>query len=678
MASSSRPATQNMASSSRGLLTLFPELNESTREITGAVASEPQPNTSGFAPLNFPMRSVEQKMAVQTDIEANQYTLKSTCTFSQPSINASLDGSLQPMKTETQHGQQYVSTDLSSPPSNKGEEVSAVAYTDLLQPKEISAVSCSCANLSSETDYVDDAITEYLTFVNPNSCCEKLENLLIHGLLDGQGLCFPSSSIITSLHTLQGKEKKNMAEALVGGAFLSATLQVLLDRLASPVVINFFRGKKHGDRVPLLHKKLKLSLLGLKAVLNDAENKQITNPAVKEWVEELKDVIYHADDIVDEIATEALRSKSEADYQSSSSTSSHSRLSQVLSLIPLTLTSSVSTTASLFDAGIESRLEKIIHDLEYFAQKKDVLEFSGLKELRVTNCPKLIGGLPKHIPSWVRVEIGDCPGLMASLPRTCAANQLVLWGCDSVELGWQGLSSLVNLEISSASLKELTPELYTLINLKELMIVQCPDLLLFPDTRLPPMLTGLTIIDCRAICFLPERVMRLNSCLKRLSVRACPKLVFPLSEEMENCYTSLEYLSLETCDSLPSLPLELFPKLQSLRIKDCRNFETLLTLNRLGFQNSASLEWLCLDGCSNMESFSQQVLIAPNLKTFYLLNCKKLKSLPDRMHSLTSLQSLRIWNCPGLEEEGQDWHKIARIPLLHTDSELSFDQRNSR
>ncbi|KAI8014885.1 Protein SET DOMAIN GROUP 41 [Camellia lanceoleosa] len=51
---------------------------------------------------------------------------------------------------------------------------------------EISAVSCSCAHLSSETDYVDDAITEYLKFVNPNSCCEKLENLLIHGLLDGQ------------------------------------------------------------------------------------------------------------------------------------------------------------------------------------------------------------------------------------------------------------------------------------------------------------------------------------------------------------------------------------------------------------------------------------------------------------------------------------------------------------
>ncbi|CAL5368833.1 unnamed protein product [Camellia sinensis] len=65
-----------MASSSRSLLTLFPDLNESTRETTGAVALEPQPSAPEFTPLNFPMRSVEQRMAVQSDVEANQYTLK--------------------------------------------------------------------------------------------------------------------------------------------------------------------------------------------------------------------------------------------------------------------------------------------------------------------------------------------------------------------------------------------------------------------------------------------------------------------------------------------------------------------------------------------------------------------------------------------------------------------------
>ncbi|GMP81683.1 hypothetical protein CsSME_00036311 [Camellia sinensis var. sinensis] len=94
MASSSRPATQN-------LLTLFPELIEPTREITGTVASEPQPNTSGFAPLNFPMRSVEQKMAVQTDIEANQYTLKA-CVESMTAVT-NLSNRLQSRTNEVQH-----------------------------------------------------------------------------------------------------------------------------------------------------------------------------------------------------------------------------------------------------------------------------------------------------------------------------------------------------------------------------------------------------------------------------------------------------------------------------------------------------------------------------------------------------------------------------------------------
>ncbi|GMP48518.1 hypothetical protein CsSME_00015840 [Camellia sinensis var. sinensis] len=90
-----------MASSSRGLLTLFPDLNESTREITGAGASEPQPSAPGFAPLNFPMRSVEQKMAVQTDIEANQYTLKS-CVETMTAVT-NLSHRLQSRTNEVQH-----------------------------------------------------------------------------------------------------------------------------------------------------------------------------------------------------------------------------------------------------------------------------------------------------------------------------------------------------------------------------------------------------------------------------------------------------------------------------------------------------------------------------------------------------------------------------------------------
>ena len=89
----------------------------------------------------------------------------------------------------------------------------------------------------------------------------------------------------------------------MGGAFLSAFLQVLFDRMASHEVIEFFRQSKLNNE-PL--RKLKTTLLLINAVLNDAEEKQIKDSAIKEWVNELKDAAYQAQDLLDEIATDAL------------------------------------------------------------------------------------------------------------------------------------------------------------------------------------------------------------------------------------------------------------------------------------------------------------------------------------------------------------------------------------
>ncbi|XP_024929131.3 putative disease resistance protein At3g14460 [Ziziphus jujuba] len=151
-----------------------------------------------------------------------------------------------------------------------------------------------------------------------------------------------------------------MAGEMVGGAFLSASLQVLFDRMTSLELVDFIRGKKLNIG---LFKKLKIKLLSANSVLNDAEEKQISNSAVREWLNELHEAICDAEDLVDEINTEALRCKMEAEYGSSSS-------HQVLNLF------SSSTTTS-FNKQVEYKMVDILDRLEFILDQKDAL---GLKE----------------------------------------------------------------------------------------------------------------------------------------------------------------------------------------------------------------------------------------------------------------------------------------------------------
>ncbi|XP_028782533.1 putative disease resistance RPP13-like protein 1 [Neltuma alba] len=96
---------------------------------------------------------------------------------------------------------------------------------------------------------------------------------------------------------------------LVAGALLDPIFGVLFSRLASPEVIALFRSRKLNDK---LLKRLKMKLLSARGVLDDAEGKQIRNSAVKEWLEELKDAAYDADDLLDDIETEAKFRSNEA------------------------------------------------------------------------------------------------------------------------------------------------------------------------------------------------------------------------------------------------------------------------------------------------------------------------------------------------------------------------------
>ena len=144
-----------------------------------------------------------------------------------------------------------------------------------------------------------------------------------------------------------------MAMAAVGGggALLSASLQVLFERMASRDFLTFLREQKLSV---VLLRKLKMKLLAVQVVLNDAEAKQMTNSSVKEWVDELKDVVYDAEDLLDDITSDALRCKMEY---------SDSQSQQVGNIN--------------FGDRIKSRVEEITDTLELLAQQRDAL---GLKE----------------------------------------------------------------------------------------------------------------------------------------------------------------------------------------------------------------------------------------------------------------------------------------------------------
>ena len=117
-------------------------------------------------------------------------------------------------------------------------------------------------------------------------------------------------------------------------------------------------------------------------VLNDAEVKQFSNDPVKEWLVQAKDIVYGAEDLLDGIATDALRCKIEAtDSQTGGIHQVWNKFSDCVK-------------APFATQSMESRVKEMIAKLEAIAQEKVGL---GLKE----------GGgekLPPRLPSTSLVD----------------------------------------------------------------------------------------------------------------------------------------------------------------------------------------------------------------------------------------------------------------------------------
>ncbi|KAJ9679021.1 hypothetical protein PVL29_021055 [Vitis rotundifolia] len=92
---------------------------------------------------------------------------------------------------------------------------------------------------------------------------------------------------------------------VVGEALLSTALGLLFDKLASSDLIKFARQEDVHTEL----KKWEKELQSIRQELNDAEEKQITDEAVKLWLFDLRVLAYDMEDILDEFAYELMRRK---------------------------------------------------------------------------------------------------------------------------------------------------------------------------------------------------------------------------------------------------------------------------------------------------------------------------------------------------------------------------------
>ncbi|XP_027909655.1 putative disease resistance RPP13-like protein 1 [Vigna unguiculata] len=165
----------------------------------------------------------------------------------------------------------------------------------------------------------------------------------------------------------------------LGGALFGAVLQVLLDRLDSRQVLDYFRRRKLDEK---LLKKLKRKLVSINAVVDNAEKNQFRTAYMKAWLDEVRDVLLDTEDLMDEIHYEFSRYGLEAESQSSSS------------------------KVCIF----ESRIKEVLEDLESLLNQKDDL---GLKNA-----------------SRVGVGLGLSSNVSQKLPSTSLVVENTIYGRD--------------------------------------------------------------------------------------------------------------------------------------------------------------------------------------------------------------------------------------------------------
>ncbi|XVF82357.1 hypothetical protein PTKIN_Ptkin16aG0040400 [Pterospermum kingtungense] len=318
------------------------------------------------------------------------------------------------------------------------------------------------------------------------------------------------------------------------------------------------------------------------------------------------------------------------------------------------------------DYNLPSTLKSLViwgcENLVCLLEDGENINFSNtslLESLKINNCKALkslssSGTLPLVLKT---LNISKCPALESvaqEIGNNACLESIEITFCETIQYLPQGLEKLGHLQritveycrnlvcfpetgLPSTKLKSVTiaecdklealPNLYSLLQLQELYMQNCPRVRSIAEGGLPTNLTKLYIQDPNISKAVMEWGLHRLTSLKGLCICGIDAVSFPLGMNMK----------------LPH-------SLTHITISD---FKNLRKLSSTGFQYLSSL------------------------KSLYIISCPKLKSIPKK-EILPSLLKLYIGDCPVLKksckrDKGKYWAYISHIPSVHIDGEFIYE-----
>ncbi|CAI9779125.1 unnamed protein product [Fraxinus pennsylvanica] len=241
-----------------------------------------------------------------------------------------------------------------------------------------------------------------------------------------------------------------------------------------------------------------------------------------------------------------------------------------------------------------------------------------LIHIRINNCKKLKllpHGIMSENTKLEYFEVDNCPAL-ESFP----AGQLPM--------------TLRRLQIGNCNIGSLPANLLSLRNLEQLQVSGCPILEYFPSGAWRSLsLRQVEIKECENLKSLPDGIYNLTN-LKELSVGYCPNLV---SIKKQGFPVSLRLLDIRECGNISSLDGWKLHKLKSLNFFALRGFPGFVSFSTVYLLNQSITELRLID-LPDLESLSEALEVLTLLETLMILQCKKLKALPDSVENTSSIE----------------------------------------